>query len=180
MRAVIQRGQQKEGDPGLLDCFFMTDSGVGPTRSRPSCEPPETLVSKAGLALECWCSGRRFKGVGEKGAHPLECFPLCNQGAHLTSSTRDANPQYSQEPPHTLIRSAIIKSLWITALEWLWRKGILLHRVGGDVNRYSHHEKQSWSSSKTKHRVAVWSAVSLLGMYLDKTRIEKIFVPQCS
>ena len=56
---------------------------VGPMRNRPICEPQNPLVSKAGPALERWCSGRRFKGVGEKDASPAQCF-LCNQGAHLT------------------------------------------------------------------------------------------------
>ena len=47
------------------------------------------------------------------------------------------------------------------------------YTVGGNVNWYSHYGGQYGDSLKNKNRVAIWSAIPFMKIYLEKTLIQK-------
>ena len=64
-------------------------------------------------------------------------------------------------------------------LERMWRKKNSLPS-GGHENWPSYSGEKYGNSSKTKNRATIEAAVTLLGLYLEKTLIPKIHAPQWS
>ena len=63
--------------------------------------------------------------------------------------------------------------------ERVGRKGNPLYITGGNINWYSHYGKWYWGSSKNSE-LPYYPAVPLLGIYSDKTIIQKDTFSPCS
>ena len=55
----------------------------------------------------------------------------------------------------------------------MWRKGTPSYIVGGNVNWYKNKKNSTDFSQKNKNRVAIYSEIPLLGIYFNKTLIQK-------
>ena len=65
---------------------------------------------------------------------------------------------------------------------WMWYgvKGALPYTVGGNVNWYNHHGEKYGGSLKHEKQNPHDPSIPLLGIYLEKTLIQKIHASHCS
>ena len=98
---------------------------------------------------------------------------------NTASYQRNANHIYTKVPHFTPVRTATITKMTQNKSWRVWRQGSLLH-CSWTCKLVQPLWETYGGSSKTKNRITKWSSNPILGIYPDKTIIQKDTGTQCS